>query len=99
MTENRRKSAPDLHPLMKTGLTVIAISALWWLVYYAQWQGPVAHLAAKFNCLATESSECEDIRYSIGNSLIPMYQPGAWWGGIMCGLAGWFLARHAGRKA
>jgi hypothetical protein len=99
MTEPRRKTTTDMHPLMKTGLVVMVISAVWWLVYYAQWQGPLAALGQKFNCLASESSDCEDIRYSIGNSLIPMYQPGTWWGGIVCSLAGWFLARRTGRQA
>ena len=39
MTDAKRKPTPQLHPLMKTGLTVMALSALWWLGYYGQWHG------------------------------------------------------------
>ena len=99
MTDVKRKPVAQLHPLMKTGLTVIALSALWWLVYYGQWQGPFGQFALKFNCLAAESTDCQSIRDSIGNSPVPMYQPGLWWGGIPCSLVGWFLARFAGRQA
>ena len=99
MTDAKRKPTPQLHPLMKTGLTVMALSALWWLGYYGQWHGALGDMALKFNCLASDSPDCQSIRDTIGNSLVPMYQPGLWWGGIMCSLVGWFLARFAGRQA
>ena len=88
-----------MHALMKTGLTLMAIAAVWWFAYYGQTHGVLGLLDIKYTCLAAESTECGALRDAIGNGLVPMYTPGVWWAGIACSLIGWFLSRRASNKA
>ena len=75
------------------GLAVIAAAAIWWLVYYSQYQG-LGALSGKFACFSNDAPECVTIQMLIGPSSIPVYTPMLLWVGIVVALVGLYLTRR-----
>jgi hypothetical protein len=82
--------AREIRWLSHAGLAVMAAAFVWWLLFYAQWTGPLRLLDLKVPCLVTTLGECSffQSRLDAFHAAGPVYQPAAWWIGMAAFMAG-----------
>ena len=93
MAVSAKSPARAARAILIFGLGVVVIAALWWLVYYSQYQG-LTNLGAKFACFSGEAPQCLTIQTLIGPSAIPAYSPVLAWAGGVVALIGLYLTRR-----
>lgn len=83
-----RNSSRAAVPALWVGLGLMALSLVWWFVYYAHHLSPFAQLGLKLSCLVGTSPDCTLLQDGIGPIRIPAYRPYLWWAGVVAFLVG-----------
>jgi hypothetical protein len=101
MTITGRGQAQTQSWLSVAGLAIMAVAFVWWLLFYAQWTGPLRLLDLKVPCLVYATAQCGFFQSRLDefHASGPAYRPAVWWVGMATYLGGRFSGIVLGRGA
>lgn len=94
---NEPSEKPPTPFATKVGFGLLAISLIWWFVYYAQYGGAFSLMDLKLACISWPTKECYFFQQQIRGP-VPRYVPAFWYAGMLAFAVGLYQIWQQRRK-